>query len=420
MADTQTYSRGDFHTYIATRTFHISFDAGKDNKAIRKDDTVSYDGTIVVFSDDTKHTSQELRGAIRQGWLRLEGGVANAVNPNDFRVKIRPADMTGRNPMTPPEKILPEIEGEQARVVGESTPMDGAMRSFLSDLQTTFASMNLPPPAESAATSRTASYPVERMDEGINAGRTVGTIRGFALDVGPNESGNQVLVSRNLRPTIPEAPEVQDPARASFRGYATRENEAVGVIVGGNQVDLEQSVKAVVSSTEDVGTSMSKKAFVGSSAVSPSEAPQRQSIDPKERLRGMIRTPTTFETTLGDPSRDPVKEIDAALAASIEYRKNQITASRHVDTHQDLAHHFQGEGKPQDTGEDDKIRLQTIRFFVPEFTWDKTRTLSSRIQDALSEDIRSMKLRAILAFEDEDARTKIITEFRKIREDQAH
>lgn len=413
MVDNQNYSRGDFHTYVATRTFHISFDAGKDNKAIRKDEEISYDGTVVIFSDESKHTSQELRGAIRQGWLRREGHAAKPIDPNDHRVKIRNADMTNRNLLSPPERTIPQIEGDPTRVVGDSVPMEGVMRSLLSDIQSTFAKMSIPPPEEPA---RQSAYPIQRADEGINSGITIGTVRGFQLDQGPNESDNQVMVSRNLRSSVPDAPEIKDLARSSFRGYASKENESVGVIIGGNQIDLEQSVKAVVSSTEDVGTH-SKKAFVGSSSIEPSDPPQRQIESPNERLRKMIRTPTTFKPTIiGESNEDPVRAIDEALSASIEYRKNQVTSTRHVDTHQDLAQHFQEEGKAPNVENDDKVRLQTIRFFVPDFTWDKNRSVSTRVHEALSEDIRSMKLRAILAFEEEETRTKIITEFRKIRD----
>lgn len=347
MSATVKYNQGQFQTYVAHQDFYVSLDSGRTSRKVKCGEVVHYDGVTVQFDDGQQHVCNEMRGAIRNGWLQPQGSDSEPVAPPSIR-SIRPADRTDRDNI---EKFVPELETYSVQDLG--SVRNPAMEDLIQNLAKIADDMTPKP-----ATVGRASFPVV---EDVSAPKVVSKI---TVGEGPRT----VRALDSLSPTTPES---SSQTMGSKTIEVVSENRAVSLIKDvPTSRSLEDSAKATVTNPEAI--SKTAAASVSQPAMVDGHRPFKTSL----KTKGVVtESGAKMEPLIEDGGSGPSGTLVTTAPQNIEEMM-------------------------------DKVRYETVRVFIPGFEWDKTRPVSERITGALKER-NGPKIRGILAVEDPTVRSKI-------------
>lgn len=380
--------RGFFRTFRATRTFHISFD-GRHDRTVSEDELIEYDGFNAKFEDGETQFSKELQSAVTKNWLVEQGTPKSSVDEYLPGIRpIRPADMSAE-PMNMTgtlvrEKKVPAMMKEDMKEVmdikGDPSPVMSSLMSALGKLPSLSGGEDPPPMTKVAAAPEPVrgapKYKVVKADETINRGVEVGKIRGMEVTPSIGDDSNKVPGMRPLGRATPDQPQHAAPT-SPFARSITREGDIVTTVSAGNRgPTLEESATASVSGSEGISSS---GAQVGRRAEDGRVVgiPIRTATNPESKVVGASTTPRVEQTR-----PKIIRDLDTGAAPTPP--------------------------PPAPSFNEDDLRFEVARVFVPGFKWDKAQPPHTRVDDAMSHDLRSLTFRAILAVEDPGVRSMII------------
>lgn len=359
------FKKDQFHEFRATLEIALGGIRPQTGYRTTVGEVVEFDGFKLRLGSGESIEAPHIRAAINAGWFVPHDGSARAPE----RVFVpEPAQAPAPTPRTPVVRYEDQIVSSRS-ATGFKTET-GAADRILGQLNQLFPNAPTPPAPAPAAVPPVAP----------------GGRRAFALTRQEEFEGEGIPI-KSFRPKAQEVPQ-QVGAEGVFEDQrsVTNINPSIQTKAG---VSLEESAQVHKGSTDSV--IMGQAAVVGTNKDSTPQQVRKMTMRtaadegvPVARLR----TPTSFGSTQINGSTS----IDSAIQA-VERQARVVPGT---------VEHAQPWAPPAEatspSREDSEKLLQTLRWMVPGFAWDKDRPPSVRLAEA--ETIADpMMRRAILAYE---------------------
>lgn len=406
-----SFQRGIFHTYVVTvNVLHATLGESKTPYTFRAGDVLSYDGTAVDTPDGNRYTCLELKGAIKNSWIKRIGDTSNELSSPPVH-HIRPANMEAHGT----NRFVPKIENMDTTTVGTKSDqlMLGILRDFQSELLGAPDSKGVVAKAEVRPQYITTTYEGEgKTVAEISNGTT--SFRGMAYD----NSNNVVRDISGLSPTTPQNAVIQNNARTANYSTHTEHGEVRTFSTNVEKPKtLEESSRAQVSGASNI--SSPPKVSVGAAVQQDGMVKTQDSNG--YRIQGLLKTPTQSTSVVGEASNSVGAEENRLAKMANDGRSTFRRTSAESKTEvysSKLDSPVAQETSPQEKEpvHTDELRYDIVKIFIPDFAWDKSAPKEerlSKIQDILDANPKDLRLKGILAVEDSDIKHQVVVMARK-------